>query len=213
MEGYLSRASRSGKDKISEARRLSRKAERENGSVRFVAEAAEVTLLNTVIELKRRQSLTTGARDYFADVQHVDLLHRLFGARTTDFGGMLSAVYAGPHLLAAHFGLRAGPVLHWWFPVYNPEFARLSPGWLLLRAVIDAARDLGLERIDLGRGEDEYKRRAMTGYQVVCQGVVIRNPLRHRAALAQRKVLAAAKSSRVAPALRGAVRYTRRRAH
>lgn len=211
IEGYLSRASRSGKDKVAEARRLSRKAEREYGPVRLVAECTDSSVLDTLIALKRRQYAETGARDYFSDVRHVELLHRLLRTRDADFGGLLSAVYAGPDLLAAHFGLRAGPVLHWWFPVYDPAFSRLSPGWVLLRGVIDAAPELGVERIDLGRGMDDYKRRAMTGHQLVCQGAVIANPVRRRAVLGRRRVLAAAKSSPIAPALRRVVRRTRRR--
>lgn len=212
MDGYLARASRGGRDKVAEARRLTRRALREHGSVRFVAESPDVALLDTVIALKRRQYAATGSPDYFARAEHVRLLRRLLLARGTDFGGMLSAVYAGPNLLAAHFGLRAGPILHWWFPVYAPEFSRLSPGWLLLCSVIDAAPDLGLERIDLGRGVDEYKRRAMTGHQIVCQGAVIRNPLRRRAALARRTALTTLRSSPAAPALRRAARYARRQA-
>jgi CelD/BcsL family acetyltransferase involved in cellulose biosynthesis len=211
LEGYLSRASRSGKDKVAEARRLSRKAEREYGPVRLTSDVADGALLDTVIALKRRQYAETGARDYFSDLRHVELLHRLLRTRDTDFGGLLSAIYAGPRLLAAHFGLRAGPVLHWWFPVYDPEFARLSPGWLLLTAVIDAAPELGVERIDLGRGMDDYKRRAMTGHKLVCQGAVIRGPVRRRTVLGRRRMLAAVKSSRIAPALRRVVRHSRRR--
>ena len=211
LDGYLSRASRSGKDKVAEARRLRQKIDRECGPVRLVAASANVATLDAVIALKRRQYLATGSRDYFADSRHLALLHRLFGARDTEFGGMLSAVYAGPDLIAAHFGLRAGGVLHWWFPTYDPAFARFSPGWLLLCSVIDAAPELGLERIDLGRGVDDYKRRAMTGYQVVCQGAVIRNPVRHRAAVVQRSAVATLRSSPVAPSLRAAVRYARRR--
>lgn len=213
MEGYLSRASRSGKDNVSQARRRIRKAEREYGPVRFIAESADRTLLDAIIALKRRQYSETGSRDYFANVHHVRLLHQLCGARDADFRGMLSAVYAGPHLLAAHFGLRDGSVLHWWFPVYDPAFSQLAPGWMLLRFLIEAAPDLGLERIDLGRGDDEYKRRAMTGYQVVCQGAVTPNPVRRRASLARRDMLMAVKASRFAPTVRGALRRARRRLH
>lgn len=211
MEGYLSRVDRSGKDKVAEARRLTRKAERDHGPVHFVAQSVDAAVLDTVIARKRDQYSRTGARDYFSDPKHVLLLHRLLETREADFGGMLSAVYAGPHLLAAHFGLRAGPVLHWWFPVYDPAFARLSPGWLLLNAVIDATPDLGLERIELGRGVDDYKRRAMTGYHTVSEGVVIANPLRRSLALGRRQAVAAVRRSRLAPALRGAVRFARRR--
>jgi CelD/BcsL family acetyltransferase involved in cellulose biosynthesis len=211
LEGYLSRAAKSGKDKASEARRLTNKAEREYGTVRFDADLRDSSLLDTVIELKRHQYLTTGARDYFADARHIALMRRLLDTRSDEFSGMLSAVYAGPDLVAAHFGIRAGAVLHWWFPVYAPEFSRFSPGWMLLRAVISAAPDLGLQRIDLGRGLDDYKRRAMTGQQTVFQGAVIPNPVRHRLAISRARAVEAVKSSPLAPTLRRAVRYSRRR--
>jgi CelD/BcsL family acetyltransferase involved in cellulose biosynthesis len=212
MDGYMSRARGSGKHKIREAGRLGRKAEREYGPLRTVAESTDSSLLDALISLKRRQYQATGARDYFADPRHSELLRRLLATSTDfEFGGLLSAVYAGEHLVAAHFGLRAGPVLHWWFPVYDPQFSRLDPGWMQVRAVLEAAPELGLERIDLGRGAVEWKRRAGTGYQVVCQGAVVRSRLRHRITSASRRFVRSAKDSPVAPTLRSVVRYARRR--
>jgi CelD/BcsL family acetyltransferase involved in cellulose biosynthesis len=212
IDGYMSRAGSTGKRRIRDAARLTRKAEREYGPVRVVVESTDSSVLDVLIALKRRQYQATGARDYFADSGHVELLHRLLATSTgSEFGGLLSAVYAGEHLIAAHFGLRAGPVLHWWFPVYDPEFSRLDPGWMQLRGVLEAAPEFGFERIDLGRGEGEWKRWLGTGYQLVCQGAVIRNPLRHRTASARRRFAQAAKSSPAAPALRSVVHYARRR--
>jgi CelD/BcsL family acetyltransferase involved in cellulose biosynthesis len=212
MDGYMSRARGSGKHKIREAGRLGRKAERDYGPLRTIVESTDASLLDALISLKRRQYEATGARDYFADPRHAELLHRLLGTTTdSEFGGLLSAVYAGHHLIAAHFGLRAGPVLHWWFPVYDPEFSRLDPGWMQVRAVLEAVPQLGLERIDLGRGAVEWKRRAGTGYQIVCQGAVVPGRLRHRTAAARRRFVQAAKYSPAAPALRSVVRYARRR--
>lgn len=130
------------------------------------------------MELKRRQYAATGVRDHFAEPARVALVERLLGAREDGFAGMLSTLHAGPHLLAAHFGIRSGEVLHWWFPVYDPEFGRLAPGWMLLRELVMAAPELGITRIDLGRGDDEYKRRAKTGESLVARAVVTRNPLR-----------------------------------
>ena len=211
LDGYLSRAAKSGKDKASEARRLTNKAQREFGTVRVEADIRDAQLLDTVINLKREQYVSTGARDYFGDERHIAFMHRLLDTRADDFAGVLSSIYAGPQLVAAHFGIRAGAVLHWWFPVYTPEFSRYSPGWMLLRAVISAAPEMGLERIDLGRGMDDYKRRAMTGQQTVLQGAVIPNPLRYRLARARARAIDAVKASPLAPRLRQAVRASRRR--
>lgn len=172
LDGYLSRASRSGKDNMSQARRKTRKAEAAHGPIDFVAASTEHDVLDTVIELKRAQYAATGARDYFAASERVALLHRLLETRVDGFAGVLSTVRVGHRLLGAHFGIRSEDVLHWWFPVYDPGFAAFAPGWILLRELTAAAPSLGVTRIDLGRGDDEYKRRAKTGESTVCQGLV-----------------------------------------
>ncbi len=83
-------------------------------------------------------------------------------------------------------------MLHWWFPVYDPQFAAFAPGWILLRELTVAAPSLGVTRIDLGRGDDEYKRRAKTGDTMVCQGFVTES----RAALATRRAQVGARRRR-----------------
>jgi len=209
LDGYLGRASRSGRDNMAQARRRTAKAERTVGPVRFAAESLDEASLDRLIELKRRQYAATGVRDYFADPRHVALVRRLLRTREGSFGGVLSTLHAGPHLIAAHFGIRSEKVLHWWFPGYDPEFGALGPGWMLLRELVAAAPALGIERIDLGRGDDEYKRRAKTGEVWVCQGLVTRNPARRALRRARDSVISAAKSSVLGPRLRGAVRRLR----
>jgi CelD/BcsL family acetyltransferase involved in cellulose biosynthesis len=134
----------------------------------------------------------------------------LLHARSTEFGGILSTLYAGPNLVAAHFGLRSGSVLHWWFPVYDPEFSALAPGWMLLRELMMAAPSLGISRIDLGRGEDEYKRRAKTGDVFVSQGLVTRSSARRALRRVHGSIVSAAKASPFGPGLRSAVRKLRK---
>ncbi|MFC0864148.1 GNAT family N-acetyltransferase [Sphaerimonospora cavernae] len=209
LEGYLGRASRAGKDNMGQARRRTAKAERTYGDVRFAADSVDVTMLDRVIDLKRAQYAATGAADYFADPDRRDLVVRLLRTRGSAFQGMLSTLHAGPHLLAAHFGLRSGGVLHWWFPVYDPGFGHLAPGWMLLRELVSAAPSLGIERIDLGRGEDEYKRRAKTGEILVGQGLVTGNPVRRTARHARNAMIQAAKSSALGPGLRQMLRTFR----
>ncbi len=121
---------------MSQARRRVAKAEREIGPIRFEADVVDDELLDQVIDLKRAQYQATGARDYFADTRRIAMARRILHTRDADFGGVLSAVYAGDRLLAAHFGMRASGVLHWWFPVYDPAFSALAPGWILLRELV-----------------------------------------------------------------------------
>jgi len=204
LDAYAKRASKSGRDKMSEARRLTNKAGRDLGEVAFVAASTDPADLDQVIALKREQYALTGARDHFADPAQRELLHRLLSSGL----GLLSTVHAGPHLLAAHFGMRSGNVLHWWFPVYARKFGPLSPGWILLREVVATAPSLGVTRIDLGRGEDDYKRRAMTGESTVCVGAVTAG-LRTTARKASRAAITAAKASPLAPRLRSIVRKFR----
>ena len=73
MDGYLARASRSGKDNLGQARRKARKAEAAHGPITFVAESTDAGALDAVIALKRAQYAATGARDYFAAPERVAL--------------------------------------------------------------------------------------------------------------------------------------------
>jgi CelD/BcsL family acetyltransferase involved in cellulose biosynthesis len=209
LAGYLGRASRSGKDNMGQARRRAAKAQRTYGPVRFAADVVDDDTLARVVELKRAQHAATGAKDYFAEPRRADLLNRLLHTRDSAFGGILSTLHAGPHLIAAHFGMRAGHVLHWWFPVYDPAYSALAPGWMLLRELVDASPALGITRIDLGRGDDEYKRRAKTGETMVHQGIVSKSSVRRALRRGRDRMVVAAKSSPLGPGLRRVVRKLR----
>ncbi len=211
MDGYTGRASKSGRQNMSQARRRVAKAEREIGAVRFESDVVDDALLRRVIELKRAQYKATGARDYFEDPRRTAMLENILHTRDSDFRGVLSAVYAGDRLLAAHFGMQANGVLHWWFPVYDPDFSALAPGWILLRELVLAAPEMGVERIDLGRGEDNYKRWAKTGETIVCAGYVSPSRLRVTSRRVRTRAVEAAKESKFGPKLREAVHGWRSR--
>jgi CelD/BcsL family acetyltransferase involved in cellulose biosynthesis len=209
LEGYLARASRTGKDNMGQARRRAAKAERTHGPVRFAADVVDDAVLGQVIELKRAQYAATGGRDYFRQPDRIELMHRLLHTRGPAFAGILSTLHIGDRLVAAHFGIRSDNVLHWWFPVYDPACAQLSPGWILLRELVAATPGLGVLRIDLGRGDDEYKRRAKTGEILVSQGIVTRSSTRRMLRRARHGTINAAKVSPVGPGLRKVARRLR----
>jgi CelD/BcsL family acetyltransferase involved in cellulose biosynthesis len=202
LDGYLTRVSKAGRDKMSRVRRMTNKAARQLGEVRLVWDTQDTSLLDWLIETKRAQYAATDAYDFFAMPRRRQLMHQLANTRSDGFAGILSAVYAGDTLLAAHFGLRDGEVLHWWFPVYDRAHAELAPGWILLRELVAAAPDNGVTRIDLGFGDEDYKRRAMTGSVSVCEGEVTPYALRRRLSLARRAAIGRLKSSSLGPPLR-----------
>jgi CelD/BcsL family acetyltransferase involved in cellulose biosynthesis len=126
-----------------------------------------------MFEWKRRQYRETGAVDFLAQSEpraYLEaLVHKNLGR---DFAGVLSALWAGTELLSVHLGMRAGGVLHWWFPTFDRRFAEYAPGRLMLLHLAEAAPDVGIDRIDLGKGVADYKQRTMTGAFDVCEGFV-----------------------------------------
>jgi hypothetical protein len=57
----------------------------------------------------------------------------------------------------------AGGELAYWNGGYDPAFAKLRPGFLLMLRAIEDACSLGVSRIDLGGGEHHYKLRLADG--------------------------------------------------
>lgn len=149
-----------------------RKLEREVGRLRFVPHSNDPVLFDTVVGWKRAQIRQIGSVDGFACAWTRDLLKRITDFQSDEFSGMLSAIYAGEHLVAGHLGMRSHRVLHGWFPVYNRQFEKYSPGIILWLSLAEQAAKLGIERIDLGEGPEPYKQRLKTGDIVLAQGAV-----------------------------------------
>ena len=118
-----------------------------------------------------------GVTDVFSFPWTVDLLKLIVRQHDPVFGGLLSALYAGDNLVALHLGMRAHKVLHCWFPVYDINMAKYSPGVLLFFEIMRQAQAHGIERIDLGR-TDRWKTHLMNCAQNVAEGGVDIRPIR-----------------------------------
>jgi CelD/BcsL family acetyltransferase involved in cellulose biosynthesis len=159
------------------AQRKARKLAREVGPLRFVPDSDDADLLAQTIAWKRQQYAATGVTDVLADAAGRELLGHVHAARATGFAGMLSVLHAGDRVAALHLGLRADGVLHSWFPVYNPELHRYSPGLVLLLELAEAAPALGIRELDFGKGEARYKLALATGTVPLLEGCVGARPL------------------------------------
>ncbi|HEY6347374.1 MAG TPA: GNAT family N-acetyltransferase [Bryobacteraceae bacterium] len=141
-----------------------RQATRDLGPLRFTPMEPDWKAgLANLVTFKGRQYRETGQSNLFAIPWKRQLLEKLAACREATCTGILSTLYAGDTWLASHFGMRGGGILHYWFPVYNPEWSRFGPGRLLFKALIDNAHEMKLTLIDHGAGEALYKRECSNG--------------------------------------------------
>ena len=146
------------RDHFKKLDRRARRAEREFGPARVVLGDPDGTRFETLKRWKSAQYRQSGRLDLFAISWVCDVLERFAARRFGPLRGLTSALYYGDRLAAVEFGLAAGGVYHSWFPAYDPDFAPVSPGLQLLHGLIGQAGGLGIERIDLGKGEGHYKK-------------------------------------------------------
>ncbi|MFK4100569.1 GNAT family N-acetyltransferase [Streptomyces sp. NPDC019531] len=180
-----------------------RRLTRSLGETWLVFEEAAPERLETLMRWKSAQYRAKGQVDLFARPSVAALLQGLMRTRSATCTGTLSTLYAGDRPVAMHFGLRSERVLQYWFPAYDPEAARFSPGILLLLGMAQAAAAQGIEYLDLGKGDERYKQEMKTGDLPLGEGCVtlgtLPAALRHAQVMSGQKVRAMVAES---PALR-----------
>jgi CelD/BcsL family acetyltransferase involved in cellulose biosynthesis len=184
-----------GADELKQTQRKARKVGREVGELRLVFHDESENAWQQLLAWKSEQYERTNATDIFAYPWTRQLLENMARDRDDEFGGVINTLYAGDTLLAAHYGLYADGVLHWWFPTYSQEYQKYSPGRILLLELARQSGDLGISKIDLGRGMTSYKMRAMTGITEVGDGTVDLSPLRKFATDTWRRTLERVRNS------------------
>ena len=180
-EHYAKERKRAGSRLISQLERKARKIEREVGPLRFEWHTTEAEVFAALREWKAAQRVETQTFDVLDYDWVLTLLERILHEDSDEFGGVLSALYAGDRLIAAHFGMRTRRVLHYWFPSYERSVLRYSPGGILLIHMAKRCAELGIECIDLGKGDERYKQSLQSGTTALYIGAADPRPL-HAAA-------------------------------
>lgn len=84
--------------------------------------------------------------------------HREVVLKTAASGSLrLYALRLGTRDIASVYGFFDKGRLYCYWQGYDPEFSRMSPGMLLLGAVLEEAAKEGARSVDFLRGEEEYK--------------------------------------------------------
>ncbi len=172
FEGYRAERKRAGSKEIEKILYEARKAERRMGAIRFVLHTQDDAVFQAVLAWKGAQLRASGMPDRLAVPWVTRLLDRIRAAQGPGFAGILSALYIGDELAAAHLGMRSAGVIHYWLPAYDPKFSAVSPGHLCFLELAKLASAQGIRRVDLGKGPEAYKARIMTGSTPVAEGAI-----------------------------------------
>jgi len=196
--------------KLQKLTRQARKLARDVGPLRLELNSRDSALFETVVQLKREQCQRTRQLDFFAWPWTRALVESIRDVDEPQFGGRLSALYAGDTLVAAHFGMRSPWVWQWWFPVYSRAHHAYSPGALLLLQVAEAAAAEGHLLLDLGKGDEPYKDRFSDCATPLVEGLVSRPTLATAALQMRKKAGHWLRTSPVAQPLRPVLQRIRR---
>ncbi len=163
-----------GSSLIKQVQRKARKIEREVGPLRLELSSSDPTVWDRLLGWKLEQYRRIGCVNHLAPDWTRALLARIGAAQELNFAGLLSALYAGDRLIAAHFGMRSATTVHWWFPTYERELEKYSPGLILLVRLAERCEAEGWGRIDLGKGEERYKASFTSGVTMLAEGEIDR---------------------------------------
>ncbi len=177
LSEYERKRKEDGSDVVSKIKQRMRKTEREFGPLELIADDQDPAVFEQLLAWKSAQYLRTGLADVFAFPWTKQLLCELKERTTSDFGVVTTTLRSRGRVISTLLGLRQGGLVHGWFTAYDLELSDLSPGLLHYLKWIEAAPDLGIEKFDLGKGDEAYKWRFATTCAEVGEGSVTRNSL------------------------------------
>lgn len=197
FESYLAGISEAAPGTMRSMLRKRRKFEREH-AVTFQFDDHDRAPLEMLRRWKSEQYRRTGRRDRFAWRWFADLVDVLADQGTENCHGRLSTLWAGDELAAAHFGVVSETALACWFPAYDRNFSRYSPGFDLFLRMAEASGRTSLQRMDLGKGDEPFKQVLSNTVMTVQEGAMATSSIfsslkrlqRYPAGAVERQVLA-----------------------
>ena len=172
LDNYT-RSQLAGSRFLEQMRRQERRAERRYGPLRFEWRVDDAPMLSRLaVGWKRNYARRLGARDYFAEPWQRELVEQCVISTEPDMAAVVSALFAGDQPIAILISLRFAETLSAWIPAYDHRFGDCSPGAILHWRLVQEALNRNVNRIDLGRGENQLKKRLANDRQEVFVGTL-----------------------------------------
>lgn len=167
-----------GSTRFKKVGQLTRKLIRERGEVVFVERDDDKQAFDLLVRWKSQQYRRTGALDIFQYPWVQGILRKVAEVNAHGFAGQMMTYRVAGEIISVHLGMRTESTVHWWFPAYDPRFGKYSPGLLMLAAGAEYFAEKGVRRLDLGRGDEAFKRSLTLESQPVAEGVIDSSGLR-----------------------------------
>ncbi|MGE0596363.1 MAG: GNAT family N-acetyltransferase [Hyphomonadaceae bacterium] len=151
-----------------------RKLDDAHGTVRFTALSDDHAAFETLLAWKGAQLRESGQPAIWAHDWVRAVAEACFAARGEDFSGAFFTLHADEKLVAASFCLRSRTVLHCWVLGHDHAYDAFSPGVALARWVIEWAAESGLQEVDFGCGDYQFKRHLTTLQRPLAWGAAAR---------------------------------------
>ena len=181
---WASALSKSGTKRLAEKRRS---LQRHVGPVSLLWNSSQPEHLRQLVGWKTGKYSST--RQMFADdPSAIHIVEGMAAANREDCSGVVSVLRAGDQTVAVHLGLQGPRALSSWFPTYDSELSRFSPGMLMWYPIAEEAARRGITLIDFGYGQHDYKFRLANGSYPVAGGAVWASPIEELARGAFRKI-------------------------
>ena len=179
FEAYAQERAARGSNLIRDTDRRQRKLEREVGELRYVWSDPAPEVLEQLISWKKAQYARTKVIDLFDHEWPRALLKGLMSHSDAEFGCFITVLYCRNEIAALEVELRYRDTLHNWFPAYDPELYKYSPGLIMSLELARACQSNGVNYLDLGMGSESYKERFVSFPVPLARGAIVRSrPIR-----------------------------------
>ena len=138
-------------------RRVFRKLEREHSEVHFEFDDLSPEAFHWVIAQKKKFH-QSGRHDVLGAPWAQRFLDRAWLSPSPDFRLNLSTLRIDGKIAAAELNMCSVSTIHGWLVAYNPDFANLAPGLILLHRIVEHMEQNGFLKYDLGAGHYHYKK-------------------------------------------------------
>ncbi len=135
-----------------------RKVNRELGTIRYELDWPDVATLHQALAWKQQWAESKGIYNAIDEPWHRPMLERLIDYHDGVFRGQMACLLINNRPAAVTLMIRNKRVVALWFGAFDRRYASYSVGAICDYELLRAAADHGIQSIELGRGDERYKR-------------------------------------------------------